>query len=269
MGTAAGRWRAETVRGITLLRCGTLEAAAGVAHAFSTRSAEGEGDFDLGGAERDDPAWTDRRLRFRDAAGLSGPPAILLQVHGTRIVRAAELPAAGPVRADGVLALAGDRRGVAPAVRVADCVPLLLADRQGRAVAAVHAGWRGTARGVARTAVERLGALGIPAGGLLAALGPAIGPCCYEVSDEVAGEVAAGCGCPPGVLARRGPNGRPLLDLREANRLQLLAAGLPGEAIDAAPWCTACTPEWFFSYRRDGTESGRLMACVGWAPGAP
>lgn len=264
-----GSWRAETVRGITLLRCGTLEAATGVAHAFSTRIAGGGNDFDLGGAERDDPEWTDRRLRFRDAAGLAGPPAILQQVHGTRIVRAGELPGTEPVRADGVLALAGDPRGVAPAVRVADCVPLLLADRQGRAVAAVHAGWRGTAQGIARAAVERLAALGLPAGGLLAALGPAIGRCCYEVSDEVADEVAAGSGCPPGALARRGPGGRPLLDLREANRLQLLGAGLPAAAIDSAPWCTACTPEWFFSYRREGAETGRLIACVGWARGAP
>lgn len=265
---ASGSWRAETIRGITLLRCATLDVP-GVVHAFSTRSADGGRDFDLGGAERDDPDWEERRRRFREAAGLARPPAILAQVHGDRIVRAGELPEAGAPRADGVLALALDRAPVAPAVRVADCVPILLADRRGRAVAAVHAGWRGTARGIARRAVELLGSLGIPAGGLLAALGPAIGPCCYEVSDEVAGEVAAACGRHPGDLARPGPSGRPLLDLRRANRFQLLEAGLPENAVDCAPWCTACDPERFFSYRREGAGCGRLMACVGWAGPAP
>jgi hypothetical protein len=240
-----------------------------VVHAFSTRSADGDREFDLGGAERDDPDWEERRSRFREAVGLDRPPAILAQVHGDRIVRAGEFPSEGPPRADAVLALAADRAPVAPAVRVADCVPLLLADRQGRAVAAVHAGWRGTARGIARRAVESLGSLGVPAGGLLAALGPAIGPCCYEVSDEVAGEVAAACGCPPGELARPGPRGRPLLDLRRANRLQLLEAGLPEKAVDCAPWCTACDPDRFFSYRREGAGTGRLMACIGWAGPSP
>lgn len=264
-----GSWRAETVRGVTLLRCATLEAVRGVVHAFSTRVADGGDGFDLGGADREDPGWNDRRRRFREAAGLSAPPAILAQVHGDRVVRGAELRGTAPPRADGVLALAGDGRELAPAVRVADCVPLLLADRQGRAVAAVHAGWRGTARGIARSAVESLEALGIPPSDLLAALGPAIGPCCYEVSEEVADEVAAACARPSAELARPGARGRPLLDLREANRLQLLEAGLPETAIDSAPHCTACEPGLFFSYRRDGAGTGRLMACIGWSGAAP
>jgi len=264
-----GSWRAETNHGITLLRCATLEAAPGVIHAFSTRVEDGGNGFDLGGAEREDPDWEERRRRFRDAAGLAHPPAILRQVHGDRIVRAGELAGAQPPRADGVLVLAGERPGLAPAVRVADCVPLLLADRRGRAVAAVHAGWRGTARGIARAAVELLGSLGLPAADLLAALGPAIRPCCYEVSEEVAGEVAAACGCPPGDLTRSGPRGRPMLDLQRANRLQLLEAGLPGTAVDSAPWCTACEPGLFFSYRREGAGTGRMMACVGWAGPSP
>lgn len=262
----AGSWRAETVDGLTLLRCELLAAVPGVAHAFSTRAADGAGDFDLGRADSASAEWDARRGRLCRAAGLdAGAPAILAQVHGARLVRAAEIAGADPPRADGAVALRGDGARVAPGVRVADCVPLLLADRRGRAVAAVHAGWRGTARGIAARAVELLGSLGLAAGELLAALGPSIGPCCYEVSDEVVREVAAACGGQPGALARPGPAGRPLLDLREANRLQLLRAGLAPDAVASAPWCTVCTPRWFFSHRRDGAGTGRMLACIGWS----
>jgi YfiH family protein len=257
-------WRAETIRGVTLLRCGMLADTPGVAHAFSTRRADGAADFDLGGANRDTPEWNERRRRFHEAAGIAGPPAILAQVHGKRIVRAKECVGGRPPEADGVLALASDRPRVAPAVRTADCVPVLLADLEGRAVAAVHAGWRGTARGIVRAAVERLELSGVEARALLAAIGPAIGACCYEVSDDVASRVAAACGCPPASLTRPGPRGRPLLDLREANRFQLREAGLADGAISVASWCTACNPDLLFSYRSEERGSGRLMACIGW-----
>lgn len=163
--------------------------------------------------------------------------------------------------ADAVFCLRKDPPGLVPAVQVADCVPLLLADRRGRAVAAVHAGWRGTAAGIARRVVQALGAHGIEPQELIAALGPSIGPCCYEVGEDVLAAVSAGTGAPPDLLA---PQGR-RLDLRLANRLQLQAAGLAPDRIHAAPWCTSCASELFYSYRRQGPRAGRLLACIGWA----
>jgi YfiH family protein len=134
-------------------------------------------------------------------------------------------------------------------------------------VAAVHAGWRGTAQGIAAEAVARLAGLGGAAGSLIAALGPSIGPCCYAVGPEVAAEVALGCGVDvPRIASPR--DGQLHLDLREANRLQLEAAGVPRGSIHVAPWCTSCEAELFFSYRRDG-PTGRSLACIGWLTAAP
>lgn len=263
-------WSVETVRGLTLLRCATLLAVPGVAHAFSTRRADDGADFDLGRADETDPRIARRRERFARATGLEADsPAILLQVHGRRIVDAGELAGGAVPEADGVLALRDGPPGPAPAVRVADCVPVLLASRDGRALAAVHAGWRGTAAGIAGHAVELLAASGVDPVDLVAALGPAIGGCCYEVGAEVVRAVAAACAVPPGELAAAGPGGGVRLDLRHANRLQLERAGLPPEAVSAAPWCTACDNDRFFSYRREGTGAGRLIACLGWSEGDP
>jgi len=267
-------WRVETVYGLTLLRCAALTGLPQVAHAFSTRRADDGDGFDLGRAEAHDAQWAARRSRFAAAVGIANAgPAILSQVHGSGIVRAdAELAGQAP-QADGVLALRADRPPVAPAVRIADCVPILFAARDGSALAAVHAGWRGTARGIVGRAVEQLERLGLGPDELIAAMGPAIGACCYEVDDEVAGAVAAASGAATDDLAPPGRSGRPMLDLRGANRLQLLEAGLGRDSVHIAPWCTACTPEWFYSYRRDGAGAGRLMACIGWAeppmPAAP
>jgi hypothetical protein len=178
------------------------------------------------------------------------------------MVRAAETE---EVRdADGVTWYRGDPGERVPAVRTADCVPILLVDRRGRAVAAVHAGWRGTAAGIAARAVEGLAAEGIPPGDVLAALGPAILDCCYEVGPEVVEALAASvpAGRAPEVSRAVGP-GQFRVDLHAANRLQLVASGVPQEAIRQAPWCTRCRPDLFYSYRRQGPAAGRMMACVG------
>jgi YfiH family protein len=254
----------ETVRGLTLLRCEALTGLAHVAHAFSTRRADGRDGFDLGRAEAHDAQWAARRRRFGAAVGIAdNEPAILRQVHGSSVVRAGAELVDPPPLADGVLALRADRPRVAPAVRIADCVPILLAAPDGSALAAVHAGWRGTAQRIVGRAVQQFERLGLRAGELTAAVGPAIGACCYEVDDEVASAVAIASGSATDALAPPGPSGRPMLDLRRANRLQLLEAGLGRDSVHIAPWCTACTPEWFYSYRRDGAGTGRLMACIG------
>jgi copper oxidase (laccase) domain-containing protein len=104
---------------------------------------------------------------------------------------------------------------------------------------------------------------------VVVALGPAIGPCCYEVGEEVAREVArAGGGQPARILEPGGSSGAVRIDLRSALRDQLVARGVPDSAIHEAPWCTACTPRLFHSFRRDGERSGRQIAAIGWALGA-
>jgi len=252
-------WRIEDAGGLILIRCEPLLEAPGVAHAFSTRRADGRAEFDVGGVGAPDPEAAGRRARFLRAAGIAATcPAILKQVHGARIVLAR---AEGEVQeADGGIWFR-DGRSAAPSVRSADCVPILLVDREGKAAAAVHAGWRGTAASIVVRAVEHLGGGGVSPGRIVAALGPAIRPCCYKVGRDVAEAVLAATG--RNLESENHRAGGIRVDLQEANRAQLVLAGVPTDAIHAAPWCTGCRPDLFFSYRRDGAGAGRTMASVG------
>lgn len=245
------------------MRCEALLAVPGVTHAFSTRRADGSDSFDLGTADPPDAAVSERRERFLAAAGFGGRRAtILRQVHGATVVRA---QAAGPPPlADSSVWLREDGDSGIPSVRSADCVPILLAHRAGRGAAAVHAGWRGTAERAVVRALEELAAEGVRPQDCLAALGPAIRACCYEVEWEVADAVRSACGT-QGAAAVVPGAGRPRLDLHEANRIQLRDAGVPCDSIHAASWCTCCRPDLFFSHRRDGAAAGRMMASIGGA----
>lgn len=167
----------------------------------------------------------------------------LAQVHSARAVEAAPGPCG---EAD---ALVVRRPALAATVAVADCVPVLLAGRG--AVAAVHAGWRGLAAGVIAAAVERMGAVEA------AWIGPAIGPCCYEVSEEVAAAVAA-ASAPE--IRRPGRGARPHLDLPAAARAQLARAGV--RRVTILRHCTRCRSEWLESHRRDGERAGRNLALI-------
>jgi len=140
--------------------------------------------------------------------------------------------------------------GAVVAVRTADCVPILLADARNRAVAAVHAGWRGTVAEIAARALEAMAReFGTRAEDLHAAIGPGIGKCCYEVGPEVA--------------AHFGAAGRAHIDLAEANRRQLQAHGIPAARIYVANLCTRCLSEEFHSFRRDRESAGRNYSFVG------
>jgi YfiH family protein len=151
-------------------------------------------------------------------------------------------------------ALLTEAPGVAVAVFTADCVPLLLADPTGRAVAAVHAGWRGSAKCIAGVAAAALAeTTGCRAESLVAAIGPHIGPCCYEVDEPV--RVAVG---EEEVFSRSDRPGHYRLDLFELNRRQLVRAGLRSGAIERVAGCTACDATLFYSYRREG-RTGRLL----------
>jgi YfiH family protein len=225
-------------------------------HGFTTRRGgvsppPWEG-LNLGGSVGDDPARVAENWRLLEAAtGLLF--ARVKQVHGARVVHleAATVPAE---EADAVVAT---DPGIAACVSIADCVPLLIADPGSGAVCAVHAGWRGTIARVAAEAVRTLGRIsGAPPGRLLAAIGPSIGPCCYEVSADLADRFRAELG----PMVREGP--APRLDLWAANRLILEAAGLAPERIDVLGRCTACERETFFSHRRDAGRTGRQMAFI-------
>jgi YfiH family protein len=146
--------------------------------------------------------------------------------------------------------LISDQPGAALGIRTADCVPVLLATRDGRPVAAVHAGWRGSAGNVAAAAVRALrDEFGTDAGDLVALIGPHIGPCCYEVDAPVRRAISDASVFGPG---RDAEHWR--LDLGELNRSQLERAGLPAHSIYRVGGCTSCEPELYASYRRDGSD---------------
>ena len=150
-------------------------------------------------------------------------------------------------------ALIASQPGATVAVKTADCVPLLLVDERKRRVAAVHAGWRGTLAAIAQAAIRALEAE--PAD-VRAAIGPAIGPCCFEVGPEVAREFQA-------IFPERADlEARTTLDLVEANRRLLIAAGIAPERIDSANLCTRCEEE-FHSFRRDRERAGRMYSWIG------
>jgi YfiH family protein len=150
--------------------------------------------------------------------------------------------------------------GVACGVKVADCLSILLADRKSGAVAAIHSGWQGTCANVVSASVGALrDAIG-DAGDLVAAIGPHIEICCFEVGEDVAERLAA---CAPFVETvdrRRGP--KPHVDLRAIVRAQLVALGIDEDAVDDVRGCTKCDAARFFSHRRDGETSGRLLAAI-------
>lgn len=286
-------------------------------HAFGTRQ---------GGAFQPKPAGQDsakiggnglatagrRQRRFLDALGAGRfPLAALRQTHSSIIYSVSRHSGRGPLLyqlAGNPMPPAGDssrihsgdalmtgREGILLAVRVADCVPILMADRERRAVAAVHAGWRGAlSRIIEKTAGEMCRTFGSRPESLVAAIGPSIRQCCYEVGPEV---LDAFCGifpageqffhkvlatpeesrmalryqtlfrlqAPPGHRAED-PLSKVHLDLAAVARYQLEHAGVSSGQIYVADYCTACRTDLFYSYRKEGSLAGRMMAVIGIRP---
>ncbi len=194
------------------------------------------------------------RNRLMFFGGLGIPPdrlAIPGQVHGTS-VRLAKQPGDYP-ETDGLLT---DQPGVFLCVSTADCVPVLLFDPVRRVVGAVHAGWRGTAAGIVALAVQMMvKEFGTAANDVHAYLGPAAGACCYYVGQDLESQFPAGC------VAHR--DGKTYVDLKETNRRMLLATGVIAARVETSPFCTISDSTLFHSHRRDGSNSGRMMAVIG------
>jgi YfiH family protein len=180
----------------------------------------------------------------------STPPPDVVTVHQIHSARVVSNHGA-PSRQEDADALIENIRGIPIGVKTADCVPILLADPVHRAIAAIHAGWRGTAAAIAIAAIRAMSAdFGTRPEDLHAAIGPAIGPCCYEVGPEAAREF--------GVVA----NQQVHLDLPRINARQLQSLGVPAQKITIVPDCTKCNPATYHSFRRDHQSAGRMISWI-------
>ena len=227
---------------------------AGLPHFFTTRHFPG-----IAGSGDSPDVFTAEAHSLLAERGLAAAPAFLRQVHGADVMvadRAGRLGAAD--------ALITERRGLPLAVFTADCLPVVIYDPTHHRLAAAHAGWRGTVQSVVRAAVDRLVEAGSEPDGLAVAIGPSIGPCCYEVDLPVIDRLRAAF--PGGWERWTTPKGagKWMLDLWSANEDQLAAADVDRSMIDNPRLCTACNLDRFYSYRREGStrlgRSGRLVA---------
>jgi hypothetical protein len=249
-------------------------------HGFSTRNggvseivgtARPGRDLNLGFTNRDAAeAVLLNRERFlssiKTAGGSSQAPMGLItlkQMHSALVRRVgrSDVSERASLWGDGLVT---SEPGVMLGIQTADCLPILIADRRRRAVGALHAGWRGTLKGIAERGVAAMGReFGSLPQDLIAAIGPGIGKCCFHVGAEVrdlfrvryaySGELF----CEDQTLS---------LDLVEANRRQLLTAGLDSGAIFTLDACTSCRTDEFFSYRAERGKTGRMMAVIGLGP---
>jgi polyphenol oxidase len=215
--------------------------------------------------------FTTRKLTLREdpeewraIAAMFDPLQLVWQVHGTGVfvVRRGEpLPQARP-EADIIIS---NDPSVAVGVRVADCAPILIADARRSAVAAAHAGWRGTVQGVAAVAVRALASeFGSDPRDLVAAIGPCLACCCGEVGPEVA-KAFRDAGHAPADLDRwfePASGDKAMFDLPGANRDQLIAADIPADQIFTAGLCTKTHADHFHSYRAHGAGAGRMLAAI-------
>ena len=226
---------------------------AGFAHGFALRTL----DF------RPGPLRAENVSRLARLVGFD-PNALyqVSQVHGARVIAAEGEPAAvAREEGDALIARTG-----AVGVRVADCVPILVGDAETGNVAAIHAGWRGVVAGVIRETIAQL-AFAAPARfdptRLVAAIGPCIGPCCFEVGGDVANQIASKVeGAPRATCVTREQGDKAFVDLRRVVREQLVACRLTDANVEDIPGCTRCDAARFFSYRRDGADGGRHVMVI-------
>ena len=270
-------------------------------HGFSTRRggassaycAEGaDTELNLGFTADDDreAVARNRRLLVEAITGNPATPlATLRQFHSNLsvVARSTDMQRQRPWKGDGLMTA---EPGLLLAIQTADCIPVLVADRKRRVVAAFHAGWRGTVKRIVELGVGRMRLeFGSRPDDLTAAIGPGIGACCYAVGEEVLSNFESQFSYarelfhevydsdpvrrkyPMLFLTQRAPGHSPIgpslhLDLTEANRRQLLDAGLKPRAIKIVGGCTSCQPDLFFSHRASRGHAGRMMSVIGIRP---
>jgi hypothetical protein len=192
-----------------------------------------------------------------------GKVVTMQQVHGDNIIEVTDKKMKEAGEADGMVTA---EPGVYLGVLTADCVPLLFIAPKQRLAAAVHAGWRGTLAGIAEKTVQLFNnRYNVAAADLEVALGPSIGVCCYEVNGDVAGPLMKQWGSltTPSIAVK---DGKSFVNLSRLNRDILRAAGVPGKQLFQIGPCTRCAVEDYFSYRREGGETGRQISVIGWLP---
>lgn len=295
--TAAGKqlrsragetWKLQiSANGLTVLQVSAFNKFPWLVHGFSTLPGgvsplQGNKVLNLGFSEWDtrENVQKNRRL-FQSAIGAEELTLVALQQFHSDVV--CEFSSAPHESFLGDASIS-NTPNLLFGVQTADCVPILLVDPPHRAVAAVHAGWRGTLQRIVEKTVGRMEMqFGTRPPSLFAAVGPAIGGCCYEVGTEVAAAFLSQfapapawfdelrTGDEPNALqwlnqfppGHQPPPKNVRLDLRKANRTQLIAAGVAAGNIFVSDLCTACRPDLLFSYRKNGTASGRMMAAIG------
>ena len=281
---------------LVILETSRLKRLPWLIHGFSTRTGGhsrpyGGNALNLGFTKQDSGLAVERnRAEFRRKLGVNGKPrwplVTLRQVHSDVIHPVAALPD-HPGVGDGLVTATP---GLLLAIQTADCLPVIVVDRKQRAVGVFHAGWRGTVKRIVEKGVGEMRRwFGSKPGDLEAAIGPGVHNCCYVVGEEVrdnfASQFAYGVELfhelkesdpvrekyPLLFLTARAPGHSKLpvnifLDLVEANRRQLVDAGVPAKHIEASPLCTSCRTDLLFSYRAEKGVTGRLMGVVGIRP---
>jgi polyphenol oxidase len=213
----------------------------------------------------DDPKVVSQNVcDLKLAVGIhDGRVVTMRQVHGDNIVEVKDKSLKEAGEADGMITWEKD---IFLSVLTADCVPILFVVPKNKRVAVVHAGWRGTLAGIAERAARLFtDQIHVPSDEIEVALGPSIGSCCYEVKDDVAGPLRKKWGnIAEASIQKR--NAKTYLDLRLLNRGVLARAGIPETNIFQIGPCTSCSPDDFFSYRRERSETGRQISFIGWLP---
>ncbi len=283
-------WAGFSTRKGGLSRAYCAEAAPGLPAMEGLPAVEGELNLGLTEADTRKIVVANRRLLAQAIASDPKTPLVAVrQFHSNRVVHAvrADAARAHPQKADGQIT---NESGFLLAIQTADCIPVLVADRKCRVVAAFHAGWRGTVKRIVESGVGTMRlAFGSQPEDLIAAIGPGIGLCCYAVGEEVLSEFESQFSYarelfkevfdsdpvrkkyPMLFLTQRAPGHSPIgpslhVDLVEANRRQLLAAGLKPESIQVIGGCTQCHTDLFFSHRASHGHTGRMMAVIGIRP---
>lgn len=265
---AANGFVRREAKGVSFYCCSALEEIPFLRHGFSTRHG-GVSPLPVDSLNLGRVAWDaaerveENRRRFMAALNLQGVSLTTLsQAHSDRVHIIEENSGQWNHRTEGD-ALVTRLAGLALAVQVADCFPILIADPETGAIAGVHSGWRGTLARIALKTIEKMTAdFGCNPARLIAAIGPGIRACCFEVGPEVVSSFELKFPGARLTAARSGDADKHLLDLRKALDLQFEEAGLSPVNIFDLGACTRCGVDEFFSYRGEGPRSGRMMGLI-------